>query len=353
MNDQFRSSFAYRHVYRRFRLIPDKPVTWDGGIAVAKLDPDHEDLTDNPPFWESASDHAWLVGQNILPTIPMVFGYDYVAGSFPFEDVRDYAEEDRPFAVFRFDQGGGTYRWADARYISQYGGSIKSQHPNGWDWSAEVHPLHDPLKFDLHVIGAPQMVVDARTVYFDGSVLEPDKYRLQGHLDWRLDELHITLALHGSHFCEWTENAAESGSSGSDELDRQKLIAVGDNYRLDRIAIGTIIGINPQTGVPITFSSPEYVRDDRPQLAKIAKRALQWYGKDRKALHFSTSWVTDSLQLGNLLLAFNDGAESHTTNSVITQIVVTMPIAMDNPPIPKIEYATSFAELDVIGGGRV
>lgn len=203
---------------------------------------------------------------------------------------------------------------------------------------------NENMSFDLNVIGAPQYSI----AFNNFNPLDEDP---PSGSTFDYEKMIVTVTAVANHYCEVTEYSANTADPA-----RIKTINV-PGKRLIRIAENTVLGTADVDEGSVVVGDlerhskdVEYEVDDRPELRKIAKMALAWYGANRNVVTIRTGLLTDAIGIG-LLITSIEGVESTEVNTVVTDIVANFPVSQSKtPPTPKITYHTQFAEVSNLGG---
>jgi hypothetical protein len=208
-----------------------------------------------------------------------------------------------------------------------------------YDWAATVRIPPDDRAVEINVQSAPQHVI----AHTDFTALAADDDL--GENDYR--EAIFTVCLQDDRYAQ-----EEWGGDDTVDCERTKIIWAGDEYRVDWVAFGTVVGI--ADGGTLQRSLGGFVHDDRDQLLEIAKVAHAFYSRERKVLQVETDNPTTDLELGDMLinLGLDDGGDTNhyhaAINSVITEIRVFNPRADAGaiPPPVRMRITTDAGELD-------
>ena len=330
-NKYFREHVANPDTYRRFVF----PADWDYLARGGELALQSE--------VSGQADYSWVPGCRVSRKLPLQAGVDY--SQSPFQQSAGSVFLD-PFVVFKLSFGPD--RYVDSRVMDSLG--ITDQADN-FDWSAHIVPLDGECGFNLEVRGAPKHVID-----FGNSALvwQPEDERLGG---WELSEAIFTVAVFSDTYCERVIDSTAAGVStvpAAEDFVREKIIEAGDSFQLNRIVEGTVFGVD-ESGALREYGGgvDPYVRDDRDAMLPIARLALEWYGRDRRAISFDSSQLTAKIRIGGLitkLIGSGDPPAETEVNTVVTRIDLQTPIVKgDSVPVPRMNWQTSYAELDVLG----
>lgn len=378
MNAEARGLRAVMDVYSRFVLGGDD---WDLTVRSA-FDPEVSvenqwpiaPVDDDPATEEDESEDGLAVYPLyrpelfVLPTIPFLGGYTYggtepalVEGAVPPHDERP------PLVAFRIP---GTTRWAAGETLS-LGADPENNDDDiaaGRTHTFSVHatvPDRD-RSVRLQVDGGPgrHVIVGTSWIGNEADVSPPAYSYATGML--------VTLAVEDDRFCQaaWPAAAPELGEGESEpDVVRTLWIDCGDGYRRDWAVPYTVWSIDPETGNRLRVQADGLVlRNDTPELAKIARTAFAWYGQARRSVEFATNSIgfadsseegaTNPIWLGDLVIHLANPfreEEALEVNTPITQIVVEIGFATGaRPPANRIQYTTGFAEFDAVrlGGFR-
>ena len=121
------------------------------------------------------------------------------------------------------------------------------------------------------------------------------------------------------------------------------VIDAGDNYRLDTITPGTVVGI--ENGTPITTVGGT-LRDDRKELQTIACLAYEWYGIERRPLDVTFQHIKNVFRLGMLLTTIGSGATEGAINTVVESITYAFRQS-EGKPACEMTIKTQSDELDI------
>ena len=211
-------------------------------------------------------------------------------------------------------------------------------------WSGRARAQGNDASFDVRISDKAQHVI-AKT---DFSPADSSDDTL-GDNDWR--DMIVTLAIEDDRFCEgsWPPDVDAS----HDDV-RVLELDIGDWYKLDYAAPGTVVDVNPNNGFLVRTTEGGFINDDRILLEDIAWLAHRWYSQARASLTLDTSDFSAVLGLGDLITQIGrtsvQGAHQITTNSVITSMAATFPrtLGTGTPAAPRIVYQTQFSNLDPV-----
>lgn len=345
---EYRNRPALQDVYRHFVLeTPLDTTSFDNPVFPA----DYDDPVNNPGGNARNLPLEELV---IWDKVPLVAGVDYLDQEsfdssinligYPPIESRQLME---PTAYFEID---GKWYAGDKISVSQ---DVESPSEDD-NFQFSVRVLQNsklPGHFYLDVYGQPQHVIA------ENEFLPQPDDKVVGGVNYF--DSWITLAFLADYHCtgRWPEKLDEDPDYDPDATLRVRMINAGDAYQFHLVMDGTIYGV--EDGLLMeTQLKPIIVRDDRPKLKAIAKMAYTWYGKPRRSLQFSTQWVTDAFEIGDMITgmivdrggnAFEvDSYIGEEINTCITSITIRNQLGGENQPPPVVEYKTEFSELDVI-----
>lgn len=343
-----RSQKRLEDVYRRFTLQSDWNCTAYNGDPVF---PDYDDPIGNP------TDSARVIPILELPIwdrIPLYSVTDYtnratMADSLPTDNpLPDWMEPQ----VF-FKDPDGNWVSGDSIKISQ---EIEAEDEGrNYHFSVRVTPGTRPGQFYLDVSGQPQHVIA------HGIFAKLDHDPEIGGVNYQDPDCRLTIGLLADYHCEARYPHPLTDAIGFDPNAtlRVRVINAGDQYRLDYMVEGTAFRVE---GRQLVLSTEDIIlRDDREKLEQLAQVAFAWYGRTRKSIQFDTQFISDGLEIGDLitgLVVDRDGneygadpdndVEPEEINTVVTSITISNGIGRDKPPAPQMSYKTEFSELDVI-----
>lgn len=345
---EYRNRPALQDVYRHFKI--KIPVTTNFFEPVFPAD--YDDPVNNPGG--NARDFP-LEELVIWDKVPLVAGIDYTDQEsfdssknqigYPPIESRPLLE---PTAYFEID---GKWYAGDKISISQ---DVEAVNENdNFHFSVKVSPNPKvPGRFFLDVYGQPQHVIAVD----DFTPLPDDK--VIGGVNWT--DSYITVAFLADYHCtaRWPEKLDEDPLYDPDSPLRVRMINAGDAYQFHLVLDGSIYGVEDGQRLRVG-EKPIIVRDDRPQLKEIARMAYMWYGRPRRSVQFSTQWITDALEVGDMITGIivdragnafgRDDYEGEQINTCITSITIRNQVGTEKQSPPVVEYKTEFSELDVVG----
>lgn len=335
-----RKSDRLATAYRRFGIVSD----WDGlvGDGTGTVDPKipAAPRDDNPGL----SYPLYPPQLKLLDTLPILERHDYDEDKIPdaitLEGDSPFAEIP-PIVLVNLPEDTDKYQ-----YVEKVGAAAQLEDTADEDsnrrWSASVKVIPDSLDFEIRVSGQPQHII-AKNHF---TPLTDDEE--EGTYDY--DDFLITLAIECGRRCL----ASYPEILPLTDAIRTLYLDAGDGYKLDYVAPGTVVGLDPTTQEPLRSDNGGFVRDDRPALARAARLAYAWYSQTRKSLTLSSLRISKGIWLGDLILSTGDPAlpvpgDVHVEqiNSCVTDITVEIPLAQGlEPGLPSIQWTTAFGELD-------
>lgn len=305
---------------------------------------------------EASAYRAYPAQISILPTLPLLTHHDYsgtkirddtvtTAGDSPYDELPPLVLtpllEDTDFFVHVENVGAANH--------SDYGGA--GQHRN---WSGVVTVEAESRAFRVEVAGAPQHTI-AKTEF---SPVDSSDWPVD-HWDWR--DFIATIAVEDDRYCEghYPETLGNAQFPADVDAARTLVIDAGEGYRQDWVVAGTVVGVDGTDGTLIRTTTGGYVRDDRKPLKELARVAHEWYKDVRVAVEWSTSVYRPfretvdgseiGIRVGDMVTTLDTGDDQVAANTVVTSITIESPISADaNPGVPKITYATQYADLDPV-----
>lgn len=333
-NAEARAAERLASVYARFALPASFDLKAGDGVGGTKNPITPDDADGAKVFTVNARELF------VLPTIPLLDGHDYADGKIP-DGVEELA--DGPFAelppLVAWQIPEDPTRYALVEVAGSPAELDNAAEEANRRWSASVRVPERDRAFLIFVHGQPQHVI----AFTDFAPLADDEEL--GENDFL--QMIATIAIEDDRYCSFSHPETPEAR---DDL-RVLRIQAGDEYRLDYVAPQTVVAIDPTDGSLIR-SNGGFVRDDRDKLETIARLAWAWYGRQRHALQFDTSWPTRDLWLGDLITKIGDSelpgnATIDDVDSVVTAITVVMTKTQSHTPPPwRISYQTDFGELD-------
>lgn len=333
-----RSADRLAHVYTRFAI----PADWDGkaysgytGVPISPVFPVEGDTWTTYPINPREL--------RILNSLPLLDGHDYESFETPDDITTETTapwSELHPvvFAPLPEDPAAGVAdkRWVQLDRNAAAAGIEETDDAQSRTWSATVRVLDRDRALHLRVAGAPQHAIAHGT--FSGqsheSILKWGEYDFE--------EFVFLVGLEDQRYCEARYPADDDLPAGLPFVRRHQVDA-GDGYRLDYLAPGTMIGIEPDTGAPI-ITDGGYIRDDRPELETMCLIAFAYLGIERRALTFGTQRVNNAMRPGDYITDIGD-KHTHTINAVITNLSVRIDHAEGPKAGPtSIQYSTAFMD---------
>lgn len=341
-NREARAADKFDPVYSRFQLPDDWDFQAGDGIGGAKLpvSPSDADLT--------VPNKLYRPELYLLPTIPLLEGHRYDGTRVIGDAVEIVAEgveyrEMPPLAVAELPEDPGRWvqldRWgevADLALDAADGGD------RSWSADVEVHP--ESLVLSINVQGGPRHALGKN--HFTAIDSSDSDEAAAAIVDWQY--IIVTLAIHDDRFCEGIYPATSDLDPIIDSV-RQLRIDVGDDFRLDYVASGTVVAVKPDNGSLQRTQGGGFINDDRPELERLARIAYEWYRRDRSVFSFgvSTPVDRDSLWIGDYIITA--GADEIAVNSPVTEIRLQFGRSEGQgaPPAHREQFITGFGELDI------
>jgi len=312
MNIIARSRPHLERVYSAFRL----PLDWDGqagngvGGAKAPVLPADIEPGDGPE-------------QYYRPDLRLL-------NHLPFLDVEETTEAapkyQRPRLFLKIDSDPDRYvqveRLAEAAALEGDGDGA------GRRWSAYFGVSEHVAGFQIKVTGAPQHII-AKTDFIP-LVSVPERLP---ELDY-LDNLVATVFMEADRYVTQSWPAQPAASDVLRRVD----IDIGERGRLDYVAEGTVIGVDPD-GELQHQAIAVWWRDDRPVMLDLARFAYEWYSVPRKAFLLEFRQISQILRIGQFITTIGAGATLEQTNCLVTSVTWDLERG-------RTEVTTDFAELD-------
>ena len=258
-----------------------------------------------------------------------------------------------PFAIIKA-AGGLPAHFVEVENLDSSTGLEKDSRGSGeFDWSGKLSVVKRDAAVRIKVSGAPQHVMgDSEFVKLehDGDLVE---------LSW--ENLVVTAQIETDDFVE--QIFPPTGAlDGVKDIIRTLRVDMGDEYGLDFVADGTVVGVKdgklvyaPKrfivTTLPteevgsIGFAETGFIRDDRPKLFEIAKMAQAWYSRRKRSVLFTIDEIFNPVVIGGYLLSSGPFADEWVAETDLESVVTQVNINLRSlPPVTKI--TTAYAELD-------
>ena len=317
-NDTWRSAPENLRVFTRYAIEPG----WDGlagsgdgtstkVVACPALDSNGDPTANIAPFW-----YASLRAGN---TLPLYVGTDY--SSNPAGSGFGTAQLRRTFVLLKDPT---TSRWADASTLKR--DWDENQNDNIANCSVRAH--ESLPGFHCEPGNVPHML--GGTDFTPGANGDSDVETVFGFN-------HIIATL----YVEWDEvvaaNYPAAPAAGPNHMTSTLFIRLGDQWRLDYMPAGTVLGVNASGGL-IKASTGGFVRDDRKVMKDLARFAFEWYQAPRLAVNISWRKLWGNVRIGKLLTSLDGEA----VNTLISNVSW-------NFQQGKTAIRTDFAEIDFEG----
>jgi len=356
-NASARAVDKLRDVYARFVLVDNwnlKANDGQNGLAEANVVFPLGDggLAEDAPY------RAYPPGIKLLPTLPLLSHHDY-SGTNIKDETHVVPTGDAPYQelppIVLTPLLDDTNFYVHVENV----GIVRSAYYAGTgddrNWSGSVIVEPDSRSIRVQVTGAPQHKI-AKNEFspVDSSDWAIDRW------DWQ--DFIFTIAVEDERYCEAHYPHDEYNNvkfpTGVDAA-RTLVINVGDGYRQDWVVKETVVGVDGTDGTLIRTTSGGYIRDDRQPMQDLARVAYEWYKDERIALEWTTSVykpfreTVDSnevgIRVGDMVTTVEAGTDQITANTVVTSIQIESPISADaQPGVPRITYATQYADLDPV-----
>ena len=306
-NDRFRRSTKLERVYCNLQI----PNGWDGTSNDGSAPPSATAYAAGKMAQGSTSiieaEPICMQGLRLLPRLPIRVGYVYDDVTAPVAaDPDDVLPEwQKPFAVVDVTGSGA---W---RFSHEIGVSGETDKPDRLA-SFRLSMLDGTAGVQLHVSGgAPHSLA---LNHFNPETSGASEHKPE--VDWQ--KVRVTVAGEWDAYCEAQWPIADSTAEPLQTL----VLNLGDRYRLDNMATGTIYDIENSTLKTVT--SGGLLRDDRDKCEHVARLAFEWYGTPRGAV--SLDWAGDvppyGLDRGVMLTTIGDGDALVDANALVSQITV-------------------------------
>jgi len=282
----------------------------------------------------------------LLPTLPLLEGYDYSDSRIDSGTVSDFAEppfdELSPIVAIRLPEDAA--RWVQIERVGMSAHVETENKDTNKKWSGTVRVPPQSQALEIQISGQPQHVIAASD--FSGQTEDPDL----GDFDWQY--MVCTVAIEDDRHAEGRYPAdGDLWPGAAVQGIRRMFIDAGAGFKRDYVVPGTVVGVDGTTGALKRSTTGGFVRDDTPALERMARMAYEWYATRRAALRFSTSIITDAISLGDMITAIGDttvtGNHQQSVNSVVTELRLDMPRGEGvQPPPHRIQYQTQYGQLD-------
>jgi hypothetical protein len=287
----------------------------------------------------------------VLPYTPLLDGYDYAVIVYTGDP--DYRlapvkvsdgpfNQLPPFSIWKVPEttGPATRRWVHGEKIAEAAAQIhRSSSKANRRLTARLDVARHDRAILLEVNGAPQHAVFP--IEFNPLTVDRDVYG-----GWNWQEAMYTVSFADDRYCEGVY-PADSAIDASLEHVRELLVHLGDDFRQDWLVPNTVIGVTPKTGQPVRCELGGWINADHFLLKSRARLAFEYYSRTRRAIEFSTSWVTGKIQIGDFIDEIGD-VEKVAIDSVVTQITVTLPAGDGDLPPPVMHVSTAYVELEAL-----
>lgn len=314
-HDRFRAGHRMRHVWTSFRI----PDDWDGMLSNI---PGNGGSTEVPAFPSLDEDGDPTTSpQNIVnhllridPDLALRQFYDYsgVPSAATLEPGRTSSPGYlRTFAMWRMDTPND--KWADVSRLSDFGKAngidILGRKRSGLNFDASLDLWsHAP---GLSIVPNTVAHIQAGETWNDDN---PSPSWTQAEVDYQ--DYAVTCYIQQDSRVEevWPDSPLAAVANQQSVL----LIELGDEFRLDWLCQGTIIGMK-NTGEAIR-SFAGFVRDDRPIMKDIARILGLWHLIPRVSFRVAFKQITGLYSVGMLVQQVGSRDTLTTVNSLITAV---------------------------------
>jgi len=208
---------------------------------------------------------------------------------------------------------------------------------DGIKWSGAARMQEDAPGIVVTVSGQPQHVLGK--VEFTPLDVDEDDV---AEFDWH--ELVATVAEQVDQYAEGKWPSDED--LGEVEAVRRLIIDCGRDFRVHYVMPKTVVSIS--TKGELETSDGGFIRDDRPELVKLARLVYEWFSRERQSIELKLEYVTHQLEIGDLITTIGEGESLQEINSVVTQVRYEFDEA-EGPgqkPQARTQISTQFAEID-------
>lgn len=337
---EVRAHDKLRNVYSRFKI----PDTWNGVAKNGEGGVGHDAF----PFVTGIGGFKFYQRElYIEPVLAFRDGYDYsvLGGSLgpridPVKHQNGPHNNRPPIVVIQIPATGldatdlGTTRWVHVDHVGL------ASHPEtvpgdaSRRWSGNIFVARQDRAICVRVSGEPQWVIAGAdyTRKTDGS--EP----ICNVWDWKT--IIATVTCKADLFCEgsWPPFL----EIPANDYIREALLQAGDEYRLDWLVPGTMIGLTADGAIERSALGG-WIQDDSTKLQNRARLAFAWYGIERRAISLPTSIIHGSILPGDFVCTAGV-LIPHTLNTVVTNIRIDCPPGTESspPPTPTMTYTTDY-----------
>jgi len=340
-----RSADIFTHIFSRFVI----SLAWTGyahngydGLPASSSDPKY-------PVFPVDGDESAVYDFNprelrFLPSLPLLDGHDYETIPDDWTEITTYTDgpwAELPPVVFSplpedDTVGDANKRWVQLDRNAEAADVEAGDDAQSRTWSAEIEVLENDRSLLLKVHGAPQHAI----AYGQFTPQAHEADLKWGEYDYY--DFVFLVAIEDQRYCEGRYPPDEDLDRSLSYV-RTHEVDMGDGYKLDYLVPGTLVGLEPDTGNPIT-STGGYIRDDRPQLEQMAEMAYAYLGVERRGLTIQTHRINSALKIGDYITQIGSN-HTHTINACVTAITLQIDHA-DGPNAgpPQIEYQTGYVE---------
>lgn len=219
------------------------------------------------------------------------------------------------------------------RYVANTGLSqLKDFIPDELESDLTIVPTCYDDRIDLNVVGGPQHLIGNPT-------FDPLPHDIDAILDYRTSR--ITVAIENNQYV----TASYPTEPPEANIVRRLLVDVGPDYRAVYVHSGTVVGVNPQTGALQTSASAGFIRDDRDELAAIARIIADRVVSTRKTVAWHSLRKISAIAVGDLITT----AAGTTIDSPVTAIHIRGGVSINAPAPATVQaYEVYRGSLDVM-----
>lgn len=314
-HDRFRAGHRMRGVWTTFRI----PEDWNavlsdnpgnGGDLTVAAFPALDASGDPTTSSEALMHHALRLD----PDLPLRQYYDY-SGSVSAAVLEPGRTSSpgylRTFAIWLMDAAND--EWADVSRLSDFGKAngidILGRKRSGLEFDASLDLW--PNAPGLSIVPNAAAHIQAGNAWNDGG---PNPSWTLAEVDYQ--DYAVTTYIQQDSRVEavWPSSPLTAVANQEAVL----LLELGDQFRLDWVCAGTIIGMEAD-GTAIR-SGQGFVRDDRPIMKDIARLVGLWHLIPRVSFRLTYKQITGLFQVGQLVQQVGSEDTLTTVNSLITAV---------------------------------
>lgn len=129
------------------------------------------------------------------------------------------------------------------------------------------------------------------------------------------------------------------------EMMRRLWIDASRRCKLEYVAPGTVVDVDDDGTLKRT-NAGGFIRDDREDLADLARLAYKWYGVERQSLELVYRQATGVFSIGHLVATIGADQTEEEVRTAITEIRIDL--ARESTQTHRTTVRTQWAELDVL-----